>query len=69
MARFPRQAEVLASLKHPNTSQIYGIEDRALVDRFLFETALIHARQIADAVETAHEKNINHRDLSTASHS
>ena len=31
MARFQREAEVLASLNHPNTAAIYGVEDRALV--------------------------------------
>jgi serine/threonine protein kinase len=31
MARFEREAKVLASLNHPNIAQIYGIEDRALV--------------------------------------
>src|SRR5690348_16308654 len=31
MARFEREAQVLASLNHPNIAQIYGVEDRALV--------------------------------------
>jgi serine/threonine protein kinase len=31
MARFAREAQVLASLNHPNIAQIYGVEDRALV--------------------------------------
>jgi hypothetical protein len=82
LARFSREAQVLASLNHPYIAQIHGLEDangvRALVmelvegptlaDRITtgpipLAEALPIARQIAEALETAHEHGIIHRDL------
>jgi Tol biopolymer transport system component len=80
--RFEREAQLLASLNHPNIGAIYGLEDldgiRALVleyvegptlaerieaGRLPVHESLALARQVAFALEAAHEKAIVHRDL------
>src|SRR5712691_2233778 len=61
LARFEREAKVLASLNHPNIAQIYGLQDNAIVMELVegetlkgpipVETALNYAAQIASALE------------------
>ena len=85
LARFEREARVLASLSHANIAGIHGLEE-ANGQRFLVmelidgetiaervqrgpmavEEAVRVARQIAEAVESAHEKGVIHRDLKPA---
>jgi len=82
MARFEREAKLLASLNHTNIAAIYGVEDsdgvRALVLEYVegptlaerieagavpVEETLPIARQMADALEYAHDEGVMHRDL------
>ena len=76
MARFEREAQMLAALNHPNIATVYGIEQGALVMELVdggdlkgplpADEALAIARQIAAGLEAAHERGIIHRDLKPA---